>query len=301
VDFPRTDRCSDEAWGCAIEAALAARKRSGRPVAMVATLPENMPEAVSRRLIAEGVTPLMGVDDALGAAEAAARLGNPPPTAPPVALRSATVQSETILEADAKVLLSDAGVPVPRFLRAVGADHAAEQAKQIGFPVVLKGEGICHKTEAGAVALGLNTPEAVRDAAADMAAKTFLVEEMVTGVVAELLVGVVHDPAHGFVLTLAAGGTLTELLRDSQSLLVPSSEATVACALNRLKVASLLNGYRGGPAADMPAILTVIAEVQNFVLAQADSLEEIEINPLLCGPASAVAADVLVRIGKDAA
>ncbi len=301
VDFPRADRCSDEAWGCAIEAALAARKRSGRPVAMVATLPENMPEAVSHRLIAEGVTPLMGVDEALGAAEAAARIGDPPTLAAPVALRSASVQSETLLEADAKALLSDAGVPVPRFLRAVGADHAAELAMQIGFPVVLKGEGICHKTETGAVALDLNTPEAVRDAAAAMAAKTFLVEEMVTGTVAELLVGVVHDPAHGFILTLAAGGTLTELLRDSQSLLVPSSEAAVASALNRLKIASLINGYRGGPAADISAILAVIAAVQDFVLAHADSLEEIEINPLLCSPASAVAADVLVRIGKDAA
>jgi hypothetical protein len=149
--------------------------------------------------------------------------------------------------------------------------------------------------------LDLNAPEAVRDAAAAMAAKSFLVEEMVTGAVAELLVGVIHDPAHGFVLTLAAGGTLAELLRDSQSLLVPSSEAAVTSALNRLKIAGLLNGFRGGPAADRPAILAVIAEVQNIVLAHADSLEEIEINPLLCGPASAVAADVLVRIGKDAA
>ncbi len=301
VDFPRADRCSDEAWGCAIDAALAARKLSGRPVAMVATLPENMSEAVSHRLIAEGVIPLMGVDEALGAAEAAARLGDPPPLAPPVVLRPAPVESETLIEAEAKALLTDAGIPVPRFLRAVDADDAAGQAAQIGFPVVLKGEDISHKTEADAVALDLNTPEAVRDAAAAMAAKTFLVEEMITGTVAELLVGVVHDPVHGFVLTLAAGGTLTELMRDSQSLLVPSSEAAVLSALKRLRIASLLNGYRGGPAADLSAILAVVAAVQDFVLAHADSLEEIEINPLLCGPASAVAADVLIRMGKDAA
>ena len=301
VDFPRTDRCSDKAWGCAIDAALATRKLSGRPVAMVATLPENMPEAVSHRLIAEGVIPLMGVDEALGAAEAAARLGDPQPLAPPVVLRPAPVASETLTEAEAKALLSDVGIPVPRFLRAVDADDAAGQAAQIGFPVVLKGEDISHKTEAEAVALDLKSPEAVRDAAAAMAAKTFLVEEMVTGTVAELLVGVVHDPAHGFVLTLAAGGTLTELLRDSQSLLLPSSQTAVLSALNRLRIASLLNGYRGGPAADISAILTVVAAVQDFVLAHADSLEEIEINPLLCGPESAVAADVLIRMGKDAA
>lgn len=306
VDFPRADRCSDEAWGCAIEAALAARKLSDRPVAMVATLPENMPEAVSHRLIAEGVIPLMGVDEALGAAEAAARFGNPPPFAPPVALRPVAlrpvpVRSETLIEPEAKALLSNAGVPVPRFLRAVGADHAAEQAAQIGFPVALKGEGLCHKTEAGAVALNLTSSEAVRCAAEDMAAETFLVEEMITTGIVELLVGVVHDPAHGFVLTLAAGGTLAELLRDSQSLLVPCSELAVTSALNRLNIARLLNGYRGGPAADIPAILAVVATLQDFVLAHTDSLEEIEINPLICGPASAAAADVLVRIGKGAA
>ncbi len=300
VDFPRTDRCSDADWRCAIDAALAARKQAGRPVALVATLPENLPEAVAERLIAGGVAPLMGIDDALAAAEAAARLGTALPLAEPIALPSSMMAAaQTLGGAEAKALLSAAGLAVPRFSRAADARDAADQAVRIGFPVTLKGEGIDHKTEAGAVALNLGTAEAVLKAAEVMTASTFLVEEYVAGPAVELLVGVRRDPAHGFVLTLAAGGTLTELLRDSQSLLVPSSEAAVAAALGRLRIAKLLGGYRGRPAADRLAILKTIKLIQRFVLDHVDVLEEIEINPLLCGPASAVAVDVLVRMGKS--
>ncbi len=70
-----------------------------------------------------------------------------------------------------------------------------------------------------------------------MPTNSFLVEEMLTGVLAELLVGVTHDPAHGYVLTLAAGGTLTEILKDSRSLLVPASRDHVRTALELLKIA----------------------------------------------------------------
>ena len=301
VDLPRTDRCSDADWQCAIEAALAARAQSGRPMAMVATLPENLSEAVAERLIAGGVAPLMGIDEALAAAEAAAGLASPRPAWDPVALASAPVAAETLSEADAKALLGAAGVSVPRSCRANGAEDAAEKAAQLGFPVVLKGEGVAHKTEAGTVALNLPSAEAVLRAAKAMPAETFLVEEHIADPVAELLIGVVRDPAHGFVLTLAAGGTFTELLRDSQSLLVPSGEEAVKSALGGLRIAPLFDGYRGQPGVDMSAILKTVAAVQDFVLDHVDELEEIEINPLLCGPDSAVAADALVRMGKGPA
>ena len=298
VDFPRTDRCSEEAWESAIAAALDARRSSGRPVAMVSTLPENMSEAVADRLITGGVVPLMGADDALAAAEAAAWLGCHSAPAEPITLPLSTDDPETLGEAEAKALLSAAGVQVPRGGVAAGADAAADAARRMGFPVVLKGRGIEHKTEAGAVAVNLTTVEDVRLAAQAMPADTFLVEEMIADPVAELLVGVVRDAAHGYVLTLAAGGTLTELLCDSRSLLLPCTEDAVASALQDLNIATLLNGYRGRPAADMAAILAAVASVQTFVLDHVGEVEEIEINPLLCGPASAVAVDALVRMGK---
>jgi succinyl-CoA synthetase beta subunit len=143
--------------------------------------------------------------------------------------------------------------------------------------------------------LGLATGGEVSAAADAMPTERYLVEEMITGAVAELLIGVVKDPAHGFVLTLAAGGTLTEILQDSCSLLLPASDAAIDAALDGLKIAKLLAGYRGKPAADRAAILRAVTSVQAYVLAEAEGLEEIEINPLLCTPEDAVAADALMR------
>ena len=118
---------------------------------------------------------------------------------------------------------------------------------------------------------------------------------MVTDSVLELLIGVVRDPAHGFVLTIGAGGTLAELWEDSTSLLIPASEADVNRALDGLRLAPVLNGYRGKPAADRAAILAAIDAVQSYVVDNADKVEEVEINPLICTPTDAIAADALIR------
>ena len=123
----------------------------------------------------------------------------------------------------------------------------------------------------------------------------FLVEEMVGGAVAELLVGVVKDPAHGFVLTLAAGGVMTEILADRVSLLVPASEQSLKQALTQLKTYPLLTGFRGKPPADIAAIVRAIQALQSYALANFDTLSEAEINPLICTPNRAVAADALIR------
>ena len=131
--------------------------------------------------------------------------------------------------------------------------------------------------------------------AADIGTDAVLIEEMATGGVAELLVGVICDPAHGFVLTLGAGGVLTEVLRDTVSLLVPADSAAITNALNRLRCAPLLHGYRGKPAADISAIVNAVLAVQSYVVANADTLSEVEINPLICTPVSAVAVDALIR------
>jgi succinyl-CoA synthetase beta subunit len=128
-----------------------------------------------------------------------------------------------------------------------------------------------------------------------MPAASFLVEEMIAGSVAELLVGVVRDPAHGFVLTLGAGGILTELLGDTVSLLVPATEDEVAAALARLRIAPLLSGYRGKPAADLGAAVAGVMAVQAFVVEHAARIEEVEVNPLICTATRAVAADALIR------
>jgi len=147
--------------------------------------------------------------------------------------------------------------------------------------------------------LSLSDAVAVEAAAGQMQAASFLVEEMVTGAVAELLVGVVRDPAHGFVLTLGAGGTLTEILRDTVSMLVPSTRDDIRDALKKLRISPLLAGYRGAAAANLEAVVETVMAVQSFVEAEAARLEEIEINPLICTATAAIAADALITIGED--
>lgn len=293
VDFPRADRCSASDWDCAIGAAIGSRNATGANVAMVATLPELLPEAVAEQLMAAGVVPFCGLSEALAACAAASQ--PLPDLAEPLLLPSPVVSPSMIPEAEAKLRLSDYGLRVPKSIQAKTPGAARAAAADIGYPVVLKGEGVAHKTEADAVVLNLQSGGAVSDAANMMPASRFLVEEMVTGGVAELLIGVVKDPAHGFVLTLAAGGTLTEILADSVSVLVPASDAAICAALDTLKVASLLSGYRGQPSADRAAILRAVKAVQDYVIAEAEGLEEIEINPLLCTPDDAVAADALMQ------
>ena len=114
--------------------------------------------------------------------------------------------------------------------------------------------------------------------------------------VVELLVAVLRDPAHGFVLTLGAGGTFTELLNDTTHLLLPSTATDIDTALSRLRLAPRINGYRGALAADRSAIVSVILAVQDYVIANASDLFEVEINPLICTPTRAVAADALIRL-----
>ncbi|MBY5977741.1 acetate--CoA ligase family protein [Phaeobacter italicus] len=293
ADFPRGDRCDASDWECTIAAMIAARERTGANAGFIATLPELMPEEVAARLMEAGVVPFSGLSEAIAACEAASLCLPEPPE--PLLLPTATVEPDLIPEAEAKRQLSAYGLRVPHSKRAISATNARAVAVDLGFPVVLKGEGVAHKTEAGAVVLNLTSGQAVSDAAHDMPARSFLIEEMVTGAVAELLIGVVKDPAHGFVMTLAAGGTLTEVLQDSASVLLPASEADLETALNSLRVSRLLNGYRGAAAANREALMAAIRAVEAYVLENALGLEEIEINPLLCTPTDAVAADALMR------
>ncbi|WP_114284887.1 acetate--CoA ligase family protein [Candidatus Halocynthiibacter alkanivorans] len=298
LDFPRADRCNAREWDKVINAVAATQNARGVPMAILASLPETMPEPVARRLVGMGIAPLSGIAESIEAIAVAAWIGQTRPLAEPVLLPCPVLNTTTMSEADGKAALQKYGVNVPASARVTGASAAGEIAEKIGFPVVLKGEGIAHKTEAGAVALNLTTAAAVRAAAASMPCDSFLIEEMITGTLAELLVGVVLDPAHGYVLTLAAGGTLTELLADSVSLIVPASAQEVQAALNSLKLSALLHGYRGAPAADMDAITATIMALQTYVTQTQGRLAEAEINPLMCGPDRAIAADVLIKIGE---
>ena len=293
VDFPRADRCSQSAWNCVIEAAEYAHVQSDRVLILAASLAENMPEHVAERLGALGIPCLNGLRESLEAVRAAAAVGQGIQNDQPLWISTPSETSVTLSEAEAKADLAQSGLTVPA-ARVVSLDDIDNQG-DFPFPAVIKAQGLAHKSDAGGVALNLTSMDAVKSAAQNMGSDSFLMEQMITGAVCEILIGVVADPAHGFVLTLAAGGVMTEILKDSTTLVLPVTPQDVTEAFQRLKIAPILNGYRGQPAADMAALVDAVMSVQSYVQQNMDDVLEVEINPIIATPTTAIAVDALIR------
>ena len=292
-DIPRADRCDGTDWLDMLPCLIAAKERTGGRLALLASLTEAMPEEVARQAMQAGILPLCGIRDAQDAIVAATNAGLMP-SVDPLLLAPSPNSSETLTEAAAKAELVAEGILVAQSAVATSAKQAGAVARNLGFPVVLKGQGLAHKSEAGAVKLNLMSASDVEIAALNMPCDTFLVETMITGSVCELLIGITRDDAHGFVLTLGAGGVMTELLSDTRSLLVPANRTEISNALASLKVSVLLDGFRGQPAADKDEILDAVLAVQTYVQKNAHKIVEVEINPLMCQADGAIAADALI-------
>ena len=286
IDPPRPDRCDPSSFEPALAAIEAAQAATGKPAFPVASLPENFDEPRAIAMMERGVVPLMGLETALEALKAAQtpagrtdwRPWPSAPEGPRVALD----------EAAAKAILAGLGVAVPRGARAMTLSELDPTG--LTGPFALKGLGFVHKTEAGAVRLG------VRDPAAEPpmpGALGYLLEEMVEGGVAELLIGLRRDPVYGATLTLGLGGVTAELLADTVTLVAPAGADEIAGALERLRLWPLLDGWRGRPKADTQAAVQVALRLQEALERDA-TLAEIEINPLILKASGAVAVDAVI-------
>ena len=288
IDPPRIDRCDPAWYEPALNAIVAAQASTGKPAFPVASMPENFDEARAIGLMQQGVCTLMGLETALAALRAAQTPAGVAGWRPAVALpfRDSTLLSE----AEGKALLAAAGVAVPRAVSGTLAEVTAAAAR-LTAPYALKGLGFAHKTEAGAVRLGLTS----LDGQAEMPGATgYLLEEMVTAPVAEILLGLRRDPVYGVSLTLGMGGVTAEVLADTVTLILPASADEVLAEARKLRLWPLLDGYRGRPRADMAAVAEIAVRLGALILAD-DSLEEIEINPILVRQSGAVAVDALIR------
>ena len=300
LDFPRAELGSAEGWDIALAALTDASRASRRPAAVIATVPECLPEDRARRLATDGIVPLQGVAEAMTAIRVASELGQI--TAAPAFLPLTTTLRQgaprLMPEFEAKAELARFGLAIPKGLLCHNADEAAEAVARLA-PAAMKAVGahIAHKTEAGGVRLDIRTAEAARDAFAHLAtlSPTILVERMVARPVAELIVGAHRDPVLGLTLVIGAGGILTELLKDTAILIPPVSRNEIRAALDSLRLRPLLSGWRARPGADIEAILTAIEAIQSYVVANADRLLELDINPLMATADSAIAVDALIR------
>jgi acyl-CoA synthetase (NDP forming) len=305
LDYPRGDQCSDAAWQPAALALEDAARTTGARAALVASLPENVSEARAAALLAAGVAPLLGIQEAVEAIHAAATCGAAFPGT--LLLSAAPTNTIAVSEAQGKALLAACGVPVPAGGSADTCAGAAAIGEKLGFPVAVKAcsASLLHKTEAGGVRLNLRSAAEVEMAAHALLPMTgsVLIERMVQGAMAELIVGVARDPVLGLYMLLGSGGVLAELVADSAIVLLPASKDEIAAAVSRLRVDRLLRGFRGAPEADVEAMLKAILCIQDFVCAHAGAVQELDVNPLMvCAKGQgAYAADVLLRIAPEIA
>ncbi|MHB8874481.1 MAG: acetate--CoA ligase family protein [Myxococcaceae bacterium] len=182
-------------------------------------------------------------------------------------------------------------------------EAAEEAAAELGFPVVLKAEvdGLVHKTEAGAVALGLSNRAQVREAAQRMLSlepRGLVVQQQISGG-EEWLVGAVRDPHYGPLVAVGAGGTRAELWRDTCQRLAPLSSVDVEALLEQPRVGKTLHGFRGAPAGDRDALARLVRSLAAAACAHPD-IAELELNPVKVQPVGkgAVAVDMRVHLAR---
>ena len=288
---PRDDQPSDS-WTVAAQSLGDAAAKTNKRGVVVATIPECVTADVREAARAANMTVLQGLQESLAALDVAAWLGlNLPGEVPAKVV--APRATKLIDEAEAKSMLSRNGVAVPLGARSQ-RDELVATANRVGYPVTLKGLGLAHKSESGAVRVGITNADQLIAAANAMPKEIseFLVEQTVTNIVAEVLVGVRRDAPVGWLVTLGAGGVFTELWRDTVCLLAPATNAEISQALQKLRIAPLLNGFRGKPAANIDALVELIQKLIGATLN--NGLVEVELNPVLVTPKSAIAVDALM-------
>jgi acetate---CoA ligase (ADP-forming) len=183
-------------------------------------------------------------------------------------------------------LLQSRGIGLPKQFLVGTAAEAGLKSKDIGFPVALKliAAEIVHKTESGAVVLGLKSPEEVVAEGQKLLSKTLgkghlLIQEMVQGT--EVLLGARTDPQYGPFLMVGLGGILVEVLKDVAIRLLPVDEAEARRMLQELRGFKVLEGVRGQGPCDIDALVKAMVGLSDIFAAHRNHLTDLEINPLM--------------------
>ena len=302
LDYPPGDDAETGNWEIAERALQSAVSATGQSAVIVSSLPETMPARVRARLKAVGIAPMQGIEDCLFAIRAAAFIGqtqrNVDNVLPVMAAVDSGGSTKTLDEWDSKRELARYGLNVPEG-RACKAADVPDTADALGFPLVLKAvcSELAHKSEAGAVAINLNSRDAVVDALHTMSDRydQFLVEKMVGPTVVELIVGVSRDKSFGLTLLVGAGGTRVELLDDAVVILLPAQRHEIDTAIGSLKVNKLIAGFPGQVAGDRQALLDAVETIARYAVEHKNTLLELDVNPLLVLPSGVIAVDAYVR------
>jgi len=223
-------------------------------------------------------------------------------------VRAATPLADVGDENGAKRALAAAGLPVLTEKLCATAAESAAAAAEMGFPVVAKivSPDIPHKTEIGGVILNLADAGAVRAAHDELIARArrarpdariegVLVAPMQKGGV-EVILGIHRDPTFGPMLMYGSGGTAVELFQDVAFASAPLTRAAAEALIDKVRSSQLLRGWRGGPHYDEAALAEALLRLSDFALAHADTIESVDINPLVVRERGAACLDAVITL-----
>ena len=294
---------SDDSWSDHRSGIAEGLDRADAAPLLASTMPELIDGDIAQELSAQGIASVAGVTTAILCARELRRSGASAERLREIGAAAERARPEGdawMSEAEAKSLLHSAGVPVPEGRRARSAEECVRAAKGIEWPLALKlsGPAIQHKSDIGAIALGIETEaDLVNEAARmlslpDAIGADLLVEEMALPGGVELILAARTDAVVPS-LVIGLGGIWTEALDDVAIVPLPASPARVEAALSGLRGAPLLQGDRGRPGVDLAALAIAASRIGELMLEE--SLSLIEVNPLIVSPEGVVAVDALAR------
>jgi acyl-CoA synthetase (NDP forming) len=289
-------------------------KGSRKPFYLLGTRAGVMNSVQAAALREAGLVQIGGTRQGLAALDRVGRwmIGRPPARVAPVrAQQSLPARRATINEFDAKRLLAAYGVPVAREQRVETLDQARAAAGQIGYPVVLKAlsDEIPHKTEHGLVAVKLKSEDDLAAAFTRMRGRidamtprprdvAFLVQEFVADGV-EVFAGISRDPDFGLSIAFGLGGTAIEVTRDFALRMLPLRDGNAEQMIAGTRAAAMLGAVRGRPAADVTSLAACLYALSDFAMAHAETLAEVDLNPIKALPNGCVVVDALIVAGAE--
>lgn len=223
------------------------------------------------------------------------------------------IPGETLSEAQASAVLSRYEIPTTERRIATTLEEAVTHATAIGYPVVLKIDSpdIPHKTEADAIRLNVQTPEAVSQAYAEIVknAQAYNREARIHGVSVqemlaegvEVIIGAHNDDTFGPVIMAGLGGIFVEVFKDIAFKVAPINRQDALNIIDELQGKAILHGARGKAPVDKEAIVDVLLKVSALITDHKDHIQELDINPLVVYEKGIKAADAMLVVKEPQA
>lgn len=294
LDIPNRPDMDVWAWRQTYEAFVAACKNHKRRGIILSSMTETLPsDEICFQLLDSGIAPIAGFELCIKLLPQLHLSAN---YYQPIGLNKIPKERDKnfIATKQARIMLEQVGLVFPKS-QLVNKNNIDAVIKNFPKPIVMKAEGLAHKTEKGGVKLNITDDNWTEAATALFAlSPEILLEEMIIDKKLELIIGLERDQALGLMLVVGEGGILTELRRDQVFIPLPTNTDEIKTALNQLRIAPLLLGYRNLPVLDIDAVIHNCMALNDFAIKYQNQLMTLDINPLLVSETRALAVDQLL-------